>query len=160
MACVGAIVTRPGGCDTTCGCQCHWASQLQYPSWVTSILGSLSIGYSGISILSSRACTEKACVRGVSTLRLTYYFPSWFFCRMISLTSRWDSLGGYNVAVHTPRVVSNSSELFMLAQKGNILGVQNLLAKRTASLYDVSHGEGRTALHVGHPYQCNSTYPR
>jgi hypothetical protein len=39
-----------------------------------------------------------------------------------------------------------------MAQKGNIRGLQEIFDQRQASIYDVSEGEGRTALHVGLTY--------
>jgi hypothetical protein len=146
--CVSTSVYNLKKCDAICWCQCHRVSKLQYPPWITSVIGSLFVGYSGIPLLNERACNEKSCKKGGSLLKVTYYFPTWSLFRMISFMGRWNSLDGHNFTLHTPRVVPSSSEIFVLAQKGNIEGLQELFSQRKASIYDVSAREGRSALHV------------
>ncbi|GAW20292.1 hypothetical protein ANO14919_097930 [Xylariales sp. No.14919] len=96
-------------------------------------------------------CTEGACQREKKEIiSANYYFPSWapFAPRMISLMKTWNGFDRPQLHVKFPRVIPPASELFVLAQKGNIPGVQRLFSDKKASPYDISAGEGRSALHV------------
>ncbi|KAI0416285.1 hypothetical protein F5X98DRAFT_375855 [Xylaria grammica] len=95
-------------------------------------------------------CTEGACQRQKKEIiSANYYFPSWapFAPRMISLMKTWNGFDRPQLHVKFPRVIPPASELFVLAQKGNIPGVQRLFSDKKASPYDISAGEGRSALH-------------
>jgi hypothetical protein len=159
--CVQTYVHNPRKCEVMCKCQCHKVSKLQYPLWITGIIGSLFIGYSGIPLLNYRKCNEKSCKKEEgSMLKIAYYFPTWCLLRKLSFMDRWNSLDGHQVSLHFPRVVPDSSEIFILAQKGNVKGLQELFSQHIASIYDVSAGEGRSALHVSNiRMKCGDSQP-
>jgi hypothetical protein len=128
-------------------------SKVQPLSWASQLVGSLFVGYSGISLpfMHKVECTEKVCQRTEERLvKVTYYFPSWmpYVSRAISFMDSWNGLDGHQVFVNFPRIIPAAAELFVLAQKGNIEGVKGLIEDRKASIYDVSDSEGRSALHV------------
>lgn len=136
-----------------CACQCHAVSKYQHPSWIASHVGSLSIGYSGLPYLSTARCNNSMCTkREDAVIKATYYFPAWvpYFSRMLSFVGRWNQLDGPDVCLRMPQVVPSSSEIFMLAQKGNVQGIKMLFSLSKASIHDVSVGEGRSIMHVSH----------
>jgi hypothetical protein len=134
-----------------CGCQCHKVSRYQHHPYVAALLGSLFVGYSGVPLLSQRKCNLKSCLRQKGGfIKATYYFPTWLpgFSRMLAFMDKWNSLEGHEFSLKMPQVVPSSAEIFVLAQKGNVKGMQMLFSGGKASLHDVSAGEGRSALHV------------
>lgn len=136
-----------------CICKCHVTSRAQPLAWVSGVFGSLFIGYSGVTLpfVGPVKCTEKSCQRTEKAIvKATYYFPNWtpFAFRMVSLYDSWNSFDGHQIHVKLPRVVPASAELFTLAQKGNIEGIQRLFSEKKASIYDINMSEGRSALHV------------
>jgi len=50
--------------------------------------------------------------------------------------------------IRIPKIVSSDSEIFVLAQKGNIAGMQRYFAEGKGSIFDVNDTEGRSAIHV------------
>ena len=136
-----------------CACQCHAVTKYQHPRWMTPFIGSLFLGYAGMPYLSPIGCNESACTKREDALvKATYYFPAWipYFSRMVSFVGRWNVLDGHDVSLRMPRVVPSSSEIFVLAQKGNVRGIKMLLSLQKASIHDVSAVEGRSAMHVSH----------
>lgn len=136
-----------------CACQCHAVSKYQHPGWIAPLIGSLFIGYSGLPYLSTVRCNQSACTKREDALvKATYYFPAWlpYFSRMVSFVGRWNVLDGHDVSLRMPRVVPSSSEIFMLAQKGNVEGIKMLFSLQKASIHDVSIAEGRSVMHVSH----------
>ena len=136
-----------------CACMCHAVSKLQYPRWIAPLIGSLFIGYAGVPYLSNVRCNESMCTKREDALvKATYFFPAWipYFSRMVSFVGRWNVLDGHDVSLRMPRVVPSSSEIFMLAQKGNVQGIKRLFSLQKASVHDVSVVEGRSAMHVSH----------
>ena len=138
---------------TMCVCQCHAVSRYQHPRWIAPLIGSLSIGYSGLPYLCTAGCNENMCTkREDARVKVTYYFPAWvpYFSRMLSYVGRYNRLDGHGSRLRMPRVVPSSSNIFMLAQKGNVQGIEKLLSLSEASIHDVIVGEGRSVMHVSH----------
>ena len=136
-----------------CACQCHALSRYQYPWWVAPLIGSLFIGYSGLPYLCAAGCNENKCTkRDDALIKVTYYFPAWapYFSSMLSFVARWNRLDELDYSLRMPRVVPSSSNIFILAQKGNVQGIEKLVSLSKASIQDVSVGEGRSVMHVSH----------
>lgn len=156
------FATKP--CSTSlCTCKCHQTSRLQPLAWVSQVFGTLFIGYSGtvLPFLGEIKCTEKFCKRSEqAVVKATYYFPDWtpFASRMISFRNTWSTLDVSELYVKFPRVVPASSDIFILAQQGNIPGVQRLFMQKKASVFDVNSSEGRSALHVSYTRLCNDDH--
>jgi hypothetical protein len=147
-------VTHESRCPPACTCQCHKVATFRYPAWTRHLIGSLFVGYSGIPLINTRKCNEKSCRGGKRFLvKLSYFFPSWLVARMVFAISASSNL--FDVPdpfVRVPRVVKSSSDIFILAQKGNILEMQKLIAEARGSILDINGNEGRSALHVSfHP---------
>ena len=136
-----------------CACQCHVLSRYQHPRCIAPLIGSLSIGYSGLPYLCTAGCNENKCTkRDDALIKVTYYFPAWasYFSSMLSFVGRWNRLDELDVSLRRPRVVPSSSNIFILAQKGNVQGIEKLVSLSKASIHDVSVGEGRSVMHVSH----------
>jgi hypothetical protein len=148
---INTSIYQPTICSAVCGCQCHKVARFKLSPWLARFTGSLFVGYSGIPLTTRPACDKKKCKREQGGIvKITYYFPTYlpWVTRMLSIMDQWNSLDGHRFMLHAPRVVSSSSEIFILAQRGNIEGIQALFAQKEASIYDVSAGEGRSAVHV------------
>ena len=74
-------------CDSCCPCSCHLSSALHSPNGLTSVLGYLSIGYTGIRRFG-QTCNHYACKKstGSSRVIVTYIFPYWLLRRAIACT--------------------------------------------------------------------------
>ena len=123
-----------------CACQCHAVSKLQHPRWIAPLIGSLFIGYSRLPYLCTAGCNESTCTKREDALiKATYYFPTWasYFSRMLSFVGKWNQLDGHDFSLRMPRVVPSSSDIFMLAQKGNVQGIKMLFSLSKASNYTI-----------------------
>ena len=67
---------------------------------------------------------------------------------MLHFIDQWTPLDGHDITIKLPRVVPPSAEIFILAQKGHIDGIKQLIRQGKASVFDISASEGRSALHV------------
>ena len=133
-----------------CGCRCHKVFRYQNNPWVAMMVGTLFVGYSGIPFVDRPACNEKKGIKETGgLLKLTYYFPSWVpLQRMLSFVDKWQNPEIHHMRLQLPRLVPATSEIFALAQKGNVQGISMMFDTGKASIYDVSSGEGRSVLHV------------
>ena len=143
----------------SCSCNCHATMTVKTPQWLGSAVGTLSIRYNRTSSQPCKACNRRSCENvNDNVLKTQFYFPSWFLHRMMSLQLSWNPMSGHTVSLRTPRSISSKSNVFMLAQHGNIQGMQRLFEQRLASPFDISLDEGRSALHVSLPL-IFETYP-
>lgn len=122
-----------------CSCNCHNPGHLRSPKFIESVLGSVFIGYSDIPQLTP-SCSLSACKerRRLPALRINYYFPQWFFSRMITTTIMYNSRDGLDIhRLRMPRIIPTASIIFNLAQTGDIEGIMSIFEKGLASPYDV-----------------------
>ena len=133
----------------SCSCNCHTTRALKTPQWLGSAVGTLSIQYNHTASQSCKACNRRSCDNvSDNVLKTQFYFPSWFLHRMMAVQLSWSPMSGHTISLRTPRSISSKSNIFMLAQHGNIQGMQRLFEQRLASPFDISLDEGRSALHV------------
>ena len=143
----------------SCSCDCHSTLAMKTPQWLGSTVGSLSIRYNRTASQSCKACNRRSChVVSDNVLKTQFYFPSWFLHRMISMQFSWNPMSGHTVSLRTPRSISSKSNVFMIAQHGNIEAMQRLFEQRLASPFDISLEEGRSALHVRLFMPCATRY--
>ncbi|KAH6652404.1 ankyrin repeat-containing domain protein [Truncatella angustata] len=142
-------VQAPKACAAACPCSCHRMAVLQYPAWAKKLVGQLFVGYSGIPLLNSNACSERSCKSGRRVLvKVSYFFPRWLVSRMIFFMSDSNSYDHGSPMIRIPKVVSSDSEIFILAQKGNIPGMQRYFSEGKGSIFDVNDTEGRSPIHL------------
>lgn len=124
------------GCPKWCSCVCHKPGRIKSPHLLNQILGAVSVGYTGLPFLSS-PCNEKLCrPRKESSTRITYQFPAWFLARSISMAIS-SSTAGPELILRTLRILPSTSDVFRLAQNGDLNEVKALFSKGQASIYDV-----------------------
>ena len=61
---------------------------------------------------------------------------------------KWQTPELHQINLQLPRVVPTTADIFVLAQKGHVQGMQLMFDTGKASIYDVSSGEGQSVLHV------------
>ena len=136
------------GCASDCACACHRRQNMRTPPILKKLAGSLMLGYNGSLILQQR-CTVPTCrKRSDKSPQLSYYFPSWFVQRAVTLSFTSTAFGTPNLNLKVRRVVSETSELFRLSRFGDVGGVQELFSAQEASPDDVNPIGGWTAFHV------------
>ena len=73
------------GCIPECECTCHRRKKYRSPSFAQKVLGELFVGFSGLPF-RSRACSDYRCVqKSPFSATLTYYLPTLFLRKMLSL---------------------------------------------------------------------------
>lgn len=138
---------------TPCSCNCHTPFAIKTPQWLGSTIGTLQIKYTSTASQSCKACNRRSCqTRDGTVLKTQFYFPPWLLHRMMSMQCSWGPLSGHTVSLRAPRSISSKSNVFMLAQHGNIQGMKRLFERKLASPFDISLEEGRSALHVSQMY--------
>lgn len=145
-------------CRPLCVCVCHRESRLTSPKWMTSAIGTLFLGYSGVPIsFLSANCTEVACCSNKSALiNVQYWFPSWFLQRMVILRNRYSPSNGNQISVRTPRLAGSFTEIFAASLSGNLEMVRFLLSKRKASPFDVAR-DGNIPIFVSKNHTLSQT---
>lgn len=135
-------------CKAWCSCVCHTERSFRSPSLMEQLVGSLFVGYSGIPILRQK-CNQQSChLESQPLMYITYFFPTWFLTRMISLMISTTPLAGPVISLKTQRTVLGDSDIFECAKTGNINKMKYLFQNGLASPHDVSFSSGITALHV------------
>ena len=135
-------------CGDWCSCSCHARQQLRTPHFMDQVIGSLLIGYSGISVTKAN-CNEFACKqRSYPSVHFTYFFPYWFLSRIITLSVRATASQGPELCLKVPRVRGRTEAVFRAAVSGDVEHMKSLLIKGFASPLDVSSSSGLSALHA------------
>ena len=142
-----------------CRCSCHRTSAFTTPWAMQYTFGALTVKLQGIPYIAPR-CDEATCGKGGhSSLGFSYRFPPWLLNRAIHSLLNHSRVRGPQLNLTCTRIVHRDSAIFVFASEGNITGIQNLFRKGSASLLDVSHDSGLTALHYavmcGHTELCD-----
>ena len=140
-------------CEQDCSCTCHQGGRIRSPRYLSTILGSLLIGYTAQPGMTC-VCNSYDC-RGRSTcITYTYAFPRWLLDRMIACSIAYDRSRGPELCVRLLRVRSGHEYIFWVAtmrtsdtDKTSIHHIKYLLTNGEASVLDVDP-YGRTALQV------------
>ena len=126
-------------CNNWCSCACHIRRSL-------SFLNTLFIGYSGLPFFTA-SCDQKACFRrSRSSMRFTFYFPSWFLARAVLANAAYSPHSGPEFLLRVPKIIPPRSDIFHFAETGNLQGIQNLFERGLASVHDLDMS-GSTVLH-------------
>jgi hypothetical protein len=127
-------------CDAFCNCQCHIRVQYRTPRWLAVVVGTLFYYSSVRPTFGVRSCNSTICRTGKpsSFSHFTYYFPAWII-RKAFACSIWKDLNGKNSswAMTMPREIPNNNKCWHLIVNGDVRGIQDLLARREMSPYDV-----------------------
>ena len=134
-------------CFAGCPCSCHLFKAFTSSRALSSIFGTLFIGYHGVSGLGQK-CSHYICRRKSSRLEVTYLFPRWFVQRAITYTLENVSAKGPELCL---RFLCVRPEWVMYipfgssARRGDSL--ETRLTYRRASIRDIDN-IGDTWLHV------------
>lgn len=133
------VVGSPNGerCSSSCSCICHRPYQLSTPSFLTHLVGHLSVNYAGQAFVKVQ-CNEKKCRRrNESAARMTYRFPNWALDRVVHMALSSTALNT-KVNLNTLRVLPDSAEVFAVMSRGDVDKFRNMFKAGQASIYDVS----------------------
>ena len=140
-------------CEQDCSCMCHQGRRIRSPPYLSTIFGSLLIGYTAQPWMT--CICESYDRRGRSTsITYTYAFPRWLLDRMVACRIAYDRSRGPELCVRLLRVRSGHEYVFWVAtmrtsdtDKTSIHHIKYLLTNGEASVLDVDP-YGRTALQV------------
>ncbi|RFU26959.1 hypothetical protein B7463_g9381, partial [Scytalidium lignicola] len=97
----------------------------------------------------TRSTSDRLIIRNRKELkrfRLWASAPSWFMRRMWEIQAT-QTYSGWTLNLRSHNVIPSRSPIFEYSRSGNLLGLEELLRNRSASLFDCDEW-GRTALHV------------
>ena len=138
-------------CKPWCICRCHATTQWQTPHRLVGIFGWIYVDISGWQSLQL-ACDSTECrLPSQPMARVTYFFPTWFLARAVSLMLSSTPLAGPVASLKVQRTVSQDAAIFTYARIGDVEKVKYLFEQGLASPHDVSYRSGVTALHVRIP---------
>ncbi|MCJ1395271.1 hypothetical protein MMC18_008155 [Xylographa bjoerkii] len=133
-------------CPAACPCPCHRKTLLSTP-WVTrTLVGKLSITYTGLSLLST-ACTVKSCRRSLmSSISISYALPAWVANRMLSVWYKSAPITGPELLLKTRRIIETNS--YFWVQSGDLEVLRSMYIRGQASVHDVNTLFGENALAI------------
>ncbi len=142
-------------CRPWCACRCHTETKWRTPSILQPVLGSLFVGYSGMP-RERLLCDEKSCqLQSQPVVYVTYFFPSWFLARAMSVMFATTPLAGPVVSLKVQRTVPGDAEIFTYAKLGDVNKMKILFEQGLASPHDVSFQSGITPMHVSERFSSN-----
>lgn len=144
-------------CPHECQCACHgtqsygsWSN-----SWLMTVLGSVLISYYGVPFWKS-ACTDNKCrisrANSLHWLRASYTLPSWLSkATLFAFLSLRPPAPELLLRVINRLPTMSSTEGFWtlknVIEREDLDALKFLIANRMASVHDVHHATGQTALH-------------
>ncbi len=138
-------------CNVNCRCSCHKKGSLKSPKFLTTVLGSIMVGYNAIPGLAQK-CNDPSCKGQSTNVTYTYAFPDWFVSRVVQFNFKNEQLRGPELCLRVVRVRPAGSAIFIaVANKQDEVAIQQtkrLLLAGEASVLDVSP-TGETILLVG-----------
>ena len=112
-------------CEQDCSCTCHRGGRFRSPRYLSSVFGSLLIGYTAQSRMSC-ICDSYDC-RGRSTcITYTYAFPRWLLDRTVAFRIAYDRSRGPELCVRLFRVRSSRESIFLVGHNYRIGHVQGI----------------------------------
>lgn len=132
-----------------CTCSCHDPGSFSTPDFVSQVLGKMMVTYTDIPNFTPQ-CNQSQCKkrRRFPSLRMSYYFPRWFWGRMVTTHLAYTARDGLELhRLRTPRIIPTGSKLFTLTQKGDLEAIRSLFTQGLASPYDIDQ-DGFSALWV------------
>jgi len=134
-------------CVPSCACLCHKWQEFSSPKIFDGLIGSLLLGYTGVPLVTKK-CTKESCkFRATYAIRLHFQFPFWLLSYAVTV-SAYSHYGKPTAGLSITRIRPHSSEVFALAESGNITGLKYAFDHGLASPCDVSAQTGDQPLHV------------
>ena len=146
---VKASILSTNECNRICPCQCHRIQRFASPVILAPIIGHLFVGYTGLPLLNRKSCNRISCQRakGQVHIRIAYFFPLWFFLRLIifSITKVSSTI---LCSLKTPVITQSSAPNFIYASTGRIDAIKAFLSANTAGLNAIDSIGSKSLLHV------------
>ena len=148
---INAYVPNPSRltCTSNCSCNCHKSCSFRSPSSFGRLLGYLFLSYAGQPFHTIQKCSTVSCqARSQVEARVQYFFPFWFWNKMIDLQLRISSFKEPSISLIVRGVFPLNGEFNHLIINDNEKGLQRLLDNGSARPNDVSIFDGLSALKV------------
>ena len=138
-------------CHVNCRCFCHKKGSLKSPKFLTTILGSIMVGYKAIPGLAQK-CNDSSCKGQSTNITYTYAFPEWFISRVVYFNFKNEQLKGPELCLRVVRVRAYDANIFIASQDDReelaLEHNKRLLLAGEASVLDVNPN-GESLLSVG-----------
>lgn len=134
-------------CIDDCRCPCHRPWNFAPSNLLRQLLGILFIRYRSLPVLVPK-CDPECQRRSAATLKITYRFPMWSFARLGLFLSMKSGLLSPELRLYTTNVIPHEARLFHVVSCGDVESIAALLQANSASVRDIDHRDGRSALHV------------
>ena len=139
-------------CNVNCRCCCHKRGSLKSPRFLTTILGSIMVGYNAIPGLAPK-CNDPSCKGQSTNITYTYTFPQWFVSRVIYFNFKNQQLRGPELCMRVVRVRPYDAVIFIAVldnrEEVALQQTKRLLLAGEASVLDVNP-RGYSLLSVTH----------
>lgn len=145
-----SFVLTGKSCNVNCRCSCHKKGSLKSPKCLTTILGSIMVGYNAIPGLALK-CNDPSCKGQSTNIAYTYTFPQWFVSRVVYLYFKNEQLRGPELCLRVIRVRPHNANIFLAMQDARqevaLQQTKRLLLAGEASVLDVDP-DGESLLSV------------
>jgi ankyrin repeat protein len=112
------------------------------------LTGTLFIGYNNIPKLTP-SCTNPSCQKSPEGfVSVSYYFPQWIVSQVLAVGLHFSHYRSPELLIRMLYVRDPLDELFGATAANDAVTVKMLLEERKASVLDVQHETGHSALHV------------
>jgi hypothetical protein len=119
------------GCVPECECTCHQRRRYRSPSFAQKVLGELFIGFSTLPLLSSRCSDDRCTQRSPFSATLTYYLPTFFLKKMVSLVLITTSQGDPAACIKV-RPLSSDFSIYRAVEGNDLQAVRKMVDNRSA----------------------------
>ena len=138
-------------CNVNCRCSCHKKGSLKSPRFLTTILGSIMVGYNAIPGLAPK-CNDPSCKGQSTNITYTYAFPEWFVSRVVYLNFKNEQSRGPELCLRVVRMRPDHADIFFALQDAReevaLEHTKRLLLAGEGSVLDVNPN-GDNGLLVG-----------
>jgi len=119
------------GCVPQCECTCHQRRRYRSPSFAQKVLGEVFIGFSTLPLLSKPCSDDRCTQRSPFSATLTYYLPTFFLKKMVSLVLITTSQGDPAACVKV-RPLSSDFSIYRAVEGNDLQGVRKMVDSRLA----------------------------
>ncbi|KAK3388973.1 ankyrin repeat-containing domain protein, partial [Sordaria brevicollis] len=139
-------------CKMACPCRCHVKTEVQTPSWLKSVVGTLFVSYTGSQLWGKLPCDHKRCEasgKGSSAMTTyTWHFPTWMVSRALAFSLERKSLRGTNGSwtLHIPKMLTGADPIWRILDHGTVQQLAGILGQGQVSPCDMNP-DGKSLLH-------------
>ncbi|CAO2649605.1 Nn.00g069900.m01.CDS01 [Neocucurbitaria sp. VM-36] len=135
-------------CSPYCCCACHRTTRINTPRMLQFLTGTLFIGYSNVPKLTPD-CNDLKCEKSPEGfVAVNYYFLRWIVSRVLAAGIHFTDYKSPELSLRMLNVRDPRDLFFAATALNDAMTVKMLLDERKASVIDVQHGTGHSALHM------------